>query len=258
MLPSTGFVRDSQKPKTISSLHTKYYFRHVCKETLKSTPISEPSRQGLSVLSSSSRNLDAVPKVSTGKHALIGVGAGTSVAIAAWTGVQIAGIASTGTAIGGIYGAAASNAGWAAFGGGSLATGGGGMALGHLVLPGIGIAVAVAYVSVVSHAMANDLNRISDEMKMATEQNRLILVTVDASSNRLVEAENRFNLEDDKLSDAISTAQKQLFRFGWLSKIYKDLRYRFKGFYYTPDEESAVSSLNKAVENFMKAFGVAH
>jgi len=53
-----------------------------------------------------------------------------------------------------LHGAAAANAGWAWLGGGALAAGGGGMALGHLILPGIGTAVAVTASSVLSHREA--------------------------------------------------------------------------------------------------------
>jgi hypothetical protein len=96
---------------------------------------------------------------------LAGAAAGTAVAATSWGVVQIVGHAATGTAMIGLHGAAAANAGWAWFGGGSLAAGGGGVAAGHLVLPGIGTAIAVAVSSVVSYNEANKLSELAMRSK---------------------------------------------------------------------------------------------
>jgi hypothetical protein len=66
-----------------------------------------------------------------------------------------------------LHGAAASNAGWAWFGGGSLASGGGGMALGQMVLPGIGLAVGVAVSATLSHGEASRVKELCAEVTKA-------------------------------------------------------------------------------------------
>jgi len=189
------------------------------------------------------------------KSALLGVGVGTSTAIAAWGAVQVAGIASTGTFIGGLHGIAASNAGWAAFGGGSLATGGGGMALGHLILPGVGLAIGVAFASTMAHAEANKMNRVYGEICTANVQNKETLMKVEQSSNALEAAEHKFDTEDGRLREAIFHAKRKLFRYGWLSKVWRYLRYRFKGIYYTAAEQPIIVELDAAINRFMASFG---
>ena len=73
---------------------------------------------------------------SLGKAAMAGLAAGGGTALATTTAVTALGTASTGTAISTLGGAAASNAMWAAIGGGSLTSGGLGMAGGIAILLG--------------------------------------------------------------------------------------------------------------------------
>jgi hypothetical protein len=187
----------------------------------------------------------------------LGIAAGTSAAIGAWYGVQVLGIASTGTAIGGIYGAAASNAGWAAFGGGSLATGGGGMALGHLMLPGVGIAIAVGVSAATTHMEANKINKVCVEIEDANAKNTLTINLTRDEVERLETAESIFNRSDNQLRDAVRIARGNLRRFGWLTAVYRWVRFKIKGLYYTPDEQLHLRSLEEAVQKFMATFGVS-
>lgn len=187
-------------------------------------------------------------------YPLAGVVAGTSAAIVAWQGVQILGIASTGTAIAGLSGAAASNAGWAAFGGGSLATGGGGMALGHLVLPGIGIAICVTISAISSHSHANRIYKEANEYERVNYRNGLLLRQLTADDDRLFFAERYFTSQDEDLKAAIQTACRKLRRFGWASDFARYLRYRRTGNHYVAAEEPHVLELKAAVDQFMNRF----
>jgi hypothetical protein len=188
-------------------------------------------------------------------RAVIAPVVGISAAIAAWTCVQVLGIASTGTAIGGLSGAAASNAGWAAFGGGSLAAGGGGMALGHIILPGFGIAVCVGIFAMQSHRNANRLNGEADSFEAANLTNKSVLATVSRQVESLESAERSFDFEDDSLSDSLQDCRRLLFRYGWVSEIYRYIRFRISGIYYTHEEQPAVDSLNYAVACFLSKYG---
>jgi hypothetical protein len=97
-------------------------------------------------------------------HTSAGIGTGAAAAAGSSGAVQVAAHASTGTAMAVLHGAAASNAGWAWFGGGSLAAGGGGMALGHIVLPVIGSAVAIGVSATLSHRDASSLKELYGEV----------------------------------------------------------------------------------------------
>ncbi|MGA7884889.1 MAG: hypothetical protein WCA44_04040 [Acidobacteriaceae bacterium] len=167
----------------------------------------------------------------------------------------MAAAASTGTAIGTIYGVAASNAGWAWFGGGSLATGGGGMALGHLILPGVGVLVGVGTSAFLAHKKANELNVVTKQLAEVNSKNRDTLCRVTANARDLERAERQFDLARDDLFDAIQSASRTLARFGWVSFVSRRIRYFFGFAYYTGEELLVVSDLDKAVKTFMASFG---
>lgn len=76
-----------------------------------------------------------------------------------------------------LHGIAASNAGWAWFGGGSVAAGCGGIAASHLVLPVIGTAATVAVSFYLSHTEANKLAAECEEVKSANVKNEKALGT---------------------------------------------------------------------------------
>jgi len=201
----------------------------------------------------SSRN----PSYSTSKELAIivgGVTVGTGTAIAGWGAVQVLAHASTGTAMATLHGAAAANAGWAWFGGGALAAGGGGMAVGHLVLPGIGTAVAITFTSVVSHLDANRLAEQCEEIEKRNSTNAKTLATLESKSakvrgwERLVEGEHYF------LNEATKRARRRLFPLGVLSHIWRVLRTWFGCEYYLPAELLCVDSLDSAVMRSLDKF----
>lgn len=185
---------------------------------------------------------------------VLGAGAGGAVIATSWTGAQLLAHASTGTAIVGLHGIAATNASWALFGGGSLAAGGGGMAAGHLVLPGIGTAVAVAVSATLSHREANKVAKLCDQLGEANRKNSAELSRVQSSVNKVCLLRSRLNMEREILEDAIRTAQKKVRRFGWFSHLRRLLRYWIWGYYYTQEEFRFVKELDAAFVRFIEAF----
>ena len=187
----------------------------------------------------------------------LGAVSGASAAIVAWQGAQLVGIASTGTAMIGLHGAAASNAGWALFGGGSLATGGGGMALGHLVLPGAGVAIAIGVGAITSHREANRLNKASDELELVNNENKSVLSTVDRNLSLIQAAATRFQREEAKWTQVFRYSRKRLRRFGIFSVLYRFIRFKISGIYYTAEEWQVVQALEAATEQFFAAMSTS-
>jgi hypothetical protein len=185
----------------------------------------------------------------------VGAGTGTAAAIVAWGTVQVVGVASTGAAIGGLSGAAAANAGWAAFGGGSLAAGGWGMAGGMFVLPGIGLAAGIATAAFMTHRELKQVRLACEEIREVNAQNGLVLSRLDADAEKLERAELRFLEAHNKLTDMIRTARKELFPIGWLSHLWRFLRHLVNGRYYTATEMRTVENLDCSVCDFMAEFG---
>ncbi len=186
--------------------------------------------------------------------AIAGTASGVAAAGASWVATQVVANASTGTAVAGLHGAAASNATWAWFGGGSLATGGGGMALGHFVLPGIGTAVAITVSASLAHKKANKLVKACEELEMTNQKNILVLKTVNVDIQATRQLESKLIHWDEYLSRELKAAQRQLLRFGFLSRLWRLLRSFFSGCYYSSDEVAVRERLQKAVERFILEF----
>ena len=108
-----------------------------------------------------------------------GYGAGAAGVSATWVAASL-GTASTGAPISGLFGAAATSAKLAWFGGGALAVGGGGMTLGGIILGGLPIGIGMLTVGVISMFSAKKFENVElmadllilriDELIGATEQ----------------------------------------------------------------------------------------
>ncbi len=185
---------------------------------------------------------------------LAGGGAGAAAAAGSWGIAQILAHASTGTAMAGLHGAAAANAGWAWFGGGSLAAGGGGMAAGHLVLPGIGTVIAVAVSSTMAHSKANEIAQACEELEGANGKNSLVLSRVEAENSNAKRLEEKLKSEDLFLAAVVESARRELFRFGFLSHWARLLRFWIRGYYYSASELPTIRRVESAVARFVSAF----
>lgn len=194
------------------------------------------------------------PATYSGIPALIGAGVGAGSSVALWSTVQALGHASTGTFMGGIYGAAASNAGWAWFGGGSLATGGGGMAAGHLLLPGLGSAIAVAVSTTLSYREASRIAKLCREIESVNAQNALALTKWQSDLGTIRALETKLRREGDLLAEEIRVARKSFLRFGLFSHIGRLLRYWIRGYYYTANEQPVLERLDRVAARFVETF----
>jgi len=173
---------------------------------------------------------------------------------ALWAAVQALGHASTGTAIASTSGAAASNASWAWFGGGSLATGGGGVALGHLVLPGIGIAAAVAVSATLTHQRASRLAELRRDIDHSNAMNTKTLTKWRSDLQAIYSLEATLFREDGVLAEELRTAYRALFPYRILSRIWRLIRYWMTGQYYSSQDQPILERLDRAAARFVETF----
>jgi hypothetical protein len=185
---------------------------------------------------------------------LMGVGAGATSVAASWGVVQTVAHASTGTAMAVLHGAAAANAGWAWFGGGSLAAGGGGMAAGHLVLPGIGTAVAIAVSATISHSEASKVETECRKLELVNNDNSIILSDMSSHLCNAGRFERKLRDEGEILVNVVKSVRRKLFRFGVFSHYWRLLNFWISGYYYYRKEQPILEDLNTAVLRFIKAF----
>jgi hypothetical protein len=185
---------------------------------------------------------------------MAGAGTGTAAALTSWGVVQVGAHASTGTAMAALHGAAAANAGWAWFGGGSLAAGGGGMAAGHLVLPGIGTAIAVAVSATIAHREANRLVEECEKLEGANSTNQKSLSKVDADLGKVRGLEIKLGTEAEKLRNLVRLTRRRLFAFGIFSHFFRLIRFRIRGYYYKSDELFLIDDLGNTVATFLSKF----
>jgi hypothetical protein len=192
--------------------------------------------------------------VDTSFTTVVAAGAGVGTVSGSWGAVQMLGHASTGAAMAQLHGAAAANAGWAWFGGGSLATGGGGIAVGQFILPGIGTAVAVAISATLSHREANRTADLCCELETVNRENSSVLSKVQSELNTVNRMQAKLKNEDLLLCDATRATLLKVRRFGWISHLRRLLRYWIKGYYYSQEEFVFVARLDAAVLRFVAAF----
>src|SRR5713226_1609056 len=185
---------------------------------------------------------------------VVGAGAGGGTATGSWGAVQLVGHASTGAAMAHLHGAAAANAGWAWFGGGSLAAGGGGMAAGHFILPGIGTAVAIAISATISHRRANHIADLCAELEGVNRNNSSVLSKSESDLSSVNRLEAKLRSEDLRLCEATRTTRLKVRPFGWFSHFRRLLRFWIEGYYYTQEEFVFVVKLDAAVLRFVTAF----
>jgi predicted nucleic acid-binding Zn-ribbon protein len=247
-----------KKQIRISTKHLRYA-RKMLDPFGEYDPAVRP-RKGLSLYSSSSPHQSALV---SGRNqgtkdelmpTLAGAGSGAAGALASWNVVQVAGHASTGAAMAGLHGAAAANAGWAWFGGGSLATGGGGMAAGHFILPGIGTAIAVTVSATLSHKKANRLAEACKALEGANTANQKSIKKLDADLTKVTDLEFKLDDEAERLWNVIRSTRRELFRYGMISRLFRFIRYWFRGYYYLPEELRLINNLDKSVLSFISKF----
>lgn len=129
------------------------------------------------------------------------------------------------------------------------------MALGHLVLPGIGAAVAVGIGAITTHMKANEINNSCVQVEKANIENEAALVRVDGALSKLRSSERTYEGADERLRSSIKFARLRLRRFGILTTIYRYIRFKLYGVYYTAEEQAIAENLESEVKAFFSAVG---
>jgi hypothetical protein len=158
----------------------------------------------------------------------------------------------------GLYGAAAHNAGWAWFGGGSLATGGGGMALGHVILPGVGIAVTWAVLVTRLHQVANQMEEQIREIEQWNNANMPVLTSFMAVEQKYRSGAEEFRGALEALHFSLKRANRALRPFGVVSDWRRKRRASKGDSYYSADEVAIVEQLESNLDHFLSRLPVSH
>jgi hypothetical protein len=166
----------------------------------------------------------------------VGLGVGSAAAVGSWAAVSALGTASTGAAITTLYGAAHTSATLAAL-------------VGIVALPIAAIAGFVA------HAKANEINEKAAEIEAANRTNSKALVQIQEQTPIFDDLEARVDRAADRLEEAVREANRKLFRYGILSRIYKFARRILRGYYYGPKEQAHLNTLVSAIDQFLQSIG---
>lgn len=185
----------------------------------------------------------------------VGLGVGSAAAVGSWAAVSALGTASTGVAITTLYGAAHTSATLAALGGGTLAAGHAGMVGGAHALVGIVALPIAAIAGFVAHAKANEINEKAAEIEAANGTNSKALAHLSEQTSSFDQLKSRVNRAADRLDEAVREANRKLFRYGILSRIYKFVRRVIRGYYYSPKEQAHLNALVDAIDRFLHSIG---
>jgi hypothetical protein len=128
------------------------------------------------------------------------------------------------------------------------------MALGHIVLPGVGTAIAVGVAAVLSYREVNQLQEALKELERANRNNLAVMRGISEARTKYAEGEQKLTKEVASLSAAVRVAHRRLRRFRLLSDLIRRIRFHLLGHYYTAADMEHVVELERAVDGFMAAF----
>ncbi len=128
------------------------------------------------------------------------------------------------------------------------------MALGHVLLPGIGAVVAVGVSAYLAHGKADKLAAACAEIEQANSKNKIILKLVTKQLGEMRSFEIKIKDENECLDHAVRAAYRKVRRFGFLSHLWRKLRQRFRGAYYTSEEFAVIHQLAAVVDEFIASF----
>jgi hypothetical protein len=192
----------------------------------------------------------------TAINAAKGLGTGASTALGAWALVTTFGTASTGTAIASLSGAAATNAALATLGGGALAAGGGGIAAGTAVLGGLVAIPAIIGLAAFSHLSASkkikELRAHSVEVVEATEQYQKALLVIELAIKRADELSIATSVAEKAFLQEVEKIIRKLFRFGFFSRLFRNIRKFFGGHYYSQDDLREISHVGQVASRLAR------
>ena len=128
------------------------------------------------------------------------------------------------------------------------------MALGHVILPGIGTAVAVTFSSVISHREANRIAEQCADIEKTNAVNRQTLATLESNSAKVGGWSRLVETQYEALDHAAKEARRRLFRFGIFTHVFRLIRAWLGGEYYREREARLVEELDIALMRFIEAF----
>jgi len=191
---------------------------------------------------------------SSGVVLLQGSTIGGLAAVGSWSLVTMLGSTSTGAAISGLYGAAATNATLAWFGGGALAAGGGGVAAGAMTLGAIVAAPLVAFTVYKTHSKASEVEEqildIEDQRILTRANDQRINSALTLCSAQLQQLSHAY----ERLNYVETTVRKQLYPHGIWSMLSRKLQRLIGKVHLSAIEVQALERLNQEVSVFCSAF----
>jgi hypothetical protein len=128
------------------------------------------------------------------------------------------------------------------------------MSLGHIVLPGVGTAIAVGFSAVLSYRKAGQLRTALKEIDIANHTNLAVMRGASEARAKYSEGEQKLTREAASLAAAVLIVDRKLRRFQFLSDVIRRIRFYFFGYYYTAADMEHVVELERAVDGFMAAF----
>jgi hypothetical protein len=206
------------------------------------------------VLSSIEGSRVAIREFAALEAAASGTVVGTVLGVGSWTAVSLLGTASTGVAIGALHGAAATTATLAWFGGGSLATGGLGMLGGSVILGGVAFLPLLVFPAWLTHSEANRIKHETEEIERINQQNRKAVEKLEDRVLKVCHLVPKFEASVEQLTADVARIQKILFRYGWLSRLWRWTRWHFVGYYYDAREMKFVEELATLIDRFILQF----
>jgi len=132
------------------------------------------------------------------------------------------------------------------------------MAGGSAALAGMVFVPVVAAIGFSSHWKANEIDDRAAELEVANRKNQGALASQKRYLTDVQGLAPRIERESTALSEAVQRAKRALFRFRFLSELYKNIRYAIKGNYYSSAEMEHVDALAAAVDQFIVAVGGAN
>jgi hypothetical protein len=125
---------------------------------------------------------------------------------------------------------------------------------GKLVLANVVLFPIAALAGIAAHLNASELNSKADELNTTNGKNSRLIDTLNNQKEAVAKLGDELARETSVLEAASMRAEKRLFRFGIFSRVFKLLRFRIRGYYYSRDEMIEVEALGRALDKFIDRF----
>ena len=105
-----------------------------------------------------------------------------------------------------------------------------------------------------NHSEANKIGKLCNDLRGANRKNSEALASTKSEIRALTDLDQRLRRANQNLAISLREARRGLFRFGYLSHLWRLLRYKIQGYYYTGSEFHQVNRLGEEVARFVNAF----